>query len=399
MAGGAAPGRVAWLSLDNADNDPRTFWSDLLGALAESGAVPQGSPLGDIIPAAGFGATEALQVRSRLADLPSPVVLVLDDFHEITSDTVLETFERLVEHQPAPLRLVVLTRADPVLRLHRLRVSGNLTEIRTHDLAFTEAEAAELFDLQGMHLQPDQLDVLRTRTEGWPAGLRLAAMSLDPADIEGGIARFSGSERSVADYLIGEVIDRLPREDRDFLLKTSIVENLTGDLADQLTGRGDSQQVLERLVGANAFVVAMGEKNEWFSYHPLLRELMRHRLALEQPRAVADLHRLAAQWMTSPGRTDRIDPALDPGQGLRRGRSDPDHHPAEVPHPGRSGPGRRDRAAGPHRHRHSESERAAGLGRLAPAAARVRGDAAGRAGRPRLPRRGTRRVSGSPLRC
>jgi LuxR family maltose regulon positive regulatory protein len=300
-AGGAAPSRVAWLTLDNADNDPRTFWADLLGALAESGAVPQGSPLGEIIPASGFGSTEALQVRSRLADLPSPVVLVLDDFHEITSDTVLETFERLVEHQPAPLRLVVLTRADPVLRLHRLRVSGNLTEIRTHDLAFTEAEAAELFDLQGMHLQPDQLDVLRKRTEGWPAGLRLAAMSLDPADIEGGIARFSGSERSVADYLIGEVIDRLPREDRDFLLKTSVVENLTGDLADQLTGRGDSQQLLERLVGANAFVVAMGEKNEWFSYHPLLRELMRHRLALEQPRAVADLHRLAAQWMTAQG--------------------------------------------------------------------------------------------------
>ena len=103
VAGGAAPSRVAWLSLDNADNDLRTFWSDLLGALAESGAVPQGSPLGEIIPASGFGATEALQVRSRLADLPSPVVLVLDDFHEITSDTVLETFERLVEHQPAPL--------------------------------------------------------------------------------------------------------------------------------------------------------------------------------------------------------------------------------------------------------------------------------------------------------
>jgi LuxR family maltose regulon positive regulatory protein len=126
-------------------------------------------------------------------------------------------------------------------------------------------------------------------------------MSLDPADIEGGIARFSGSERSVADYLIGEVIDRLPLQDREFLLKTSIVENLTGDLADQLTGRSDSQRILERLVGANAFVVAMGEKNEWFNYHPLLRELMRHRLALEQPRAVADLHRLAAQWLMTQG--------------------------------------------------------------------------------------------------
>jgi len=301
VADGVAPGRVAWLSLDAADNDPRTFWSDLLGALVESGAVPHGSPLADIIPAAGFGATEALQVRSRLADLPSPVVLVLDDFHEITNDSVLETFERLVDHQPAPLRLVVLTRADPVLRLHRLRVSGNLTEIRTLDLAFTDSEVADLFDLQGIHLSPEQLDVLRTRTEGWPAGLRLAAMSFDPADIEDGIARFSGSERSVADYLIGEVIERLPREDRDFLLKTSMTEKLTGDLADHLTGRSDSQQVLERLVGANAFVVALGERNEWFSYHPLLRELMRHRLALERPRAVPDLHRLAAQWFATQG--------------------------------------------------------------------------------------------------
>jgi LuxR family maltose regulon positive regulatory protein len=214
VADGVTPGRVAWLSLDAADNDPRTFWSDLLGALIESGAVPPGSPLADIIPAAGFGATEALQVRSRLADLPSPVVLVLDDFHEITNDSVLEAFERLVDHQPAPLRVVVLTRADPVLRLHRLRVSGNLTEIRTLDLAFTGSETADLFDLQGMHLSPEQLDVLQARTEGWPAGLRLAAMSLDPADIEDGITRFSGSERSVADYLIGEVIERLPREDQ-----------------------------------------------------------------------------------------------------------------------------------------------------------------------------------------
>jgi LuxR family maltose regulon positive regulatory protein len=301
VADGVAPGRVAWLSLDAADNDPRTFWSDLLGALVESGAVPPGSPLADIIPAAGFGATEALQVRSRLADLPSPVVLVLDDFHEITSDSVLEAFERLVDHQPAPLRLVVLTRADPVLRLHRLRVSGNLTEIRTLDLAFTDSEAAELFGLQGMQLSPSQLDVLRTRTEGWPAGLRLAAMSLDPADVEDGITRFSGSERSVADYLIGEVIERLPMQDRDFLLRTSITEKLTGDLADHLTGRSDSQQILERLVGANAFVVALGEKNEWFSYHPLLRELMRHRLALEQHRAVAELHRVAAQWFATQG--------------------------------------------------------------------------------------------------
>ena len=195
---------------------------------------------GTSFPAAGFGAVEAREVRTRLAELPAPVVLVLDDFHEITSDQVLEAFGQLVDHLPDTVRLVMLTRSDPLLRLHRLRVSGQLTEIRTDDLAFTEQETAELFDLQGIHLRAEQLGVLRARTQGWPAGLRLAAMSLDPADVDGGIARFSGNDRSVADYLVGEVIDRLSAEDRDFLLKTSITEKINGDLAD-LPDRADRQ--------------------------------------------------------------------------------------------------------------------------------------------------------------
>ena len=139
--------------------------------------------------------------------------------------------------------------------------------------------------------------MLRSRTQGWPAGLRLAAMSLDPTDVDGGIARFSGNERSVADYLVGEVIDRLSAEDRDFLLKTSIAEKVNGNLADFLLSRTDSQFTLEKLVGANAFVVAIGGQNEWFAYHPLMRELLRHRLNLEQPKAVPQLHQRAAGWM------------------------------------------------------------------------------------------------------
>lgn len=296
---GDAPGKVAWLSLDESDNDPPVFWSNLLGALVLSGGVPDASPLRDIIPTAGFGVAESLEVRSRLAELPAPIVLVLDDFQEITSEAVLETFGHIVDHLPAPLRLVLLTRADPVLRLHRLRVSGELTEIRSDELAFTEEEIAELFEVYGLRLRGDQILALRERTEGWPAGLRLAAMSLDADDLDGGITRFSGSERSVADYLVGEVTQRLSLQDRDFLLRTSVVDRLTGGLADQLAGRTDGQSTLERFVRANAFVVALGDQSEWFSYHRLLRELLRHRLALEQPTVVPDLHRRAAEWFAA----------------------------------------------------------------------------------------------------
>ena len=298
---GTPPGPVAWVSLDATDNDPQTFWSDLLGAVVSSGAVPPENGLRDIIPGPGFADQQAREVRVRLAELPGPVIVVLDDFHEITSDAVLEPFGQLVDHLPAPVRLVVLSRSDPPLRLHRLRVGGQLTEIRTGDLAFDEREAAALFDLHGMQLSSDQVNVLWMRTQGWSAGLQLAAMSLDPADIDDGIARFSGNDRSVADYLIGEVVDRLAPGDRDFLLRTSITERLTGDLADRLTGRTDSQLVLEKLAGANAFVMGLGVQQDWYSYHPLLRELLAHRLGLEHPRLVPELHRRAAEWMADNG--------------------------------------------------------------------------------------------------
>ncbi|MET0865486.1 MAG: LuxR C-terminal-related transcriptional regulator [Nakamurella sp.] len=301
VASDAPPAPVSWLSLDSTDNEPRTFWTDLLAAVTASGAVPIDSALRDIIPAAGFGTDEALEVRARLAELPSPIVLVLDDFHEITDDVVLTSFGQLVDHQPPQLRLVVLSRSDPDLRLHRLRVSGQLTEIRTRDLAFSEQETAELFDLEGIQLRAEQVNLLRARTEGWSAGLRLAALSLDPADVDGGIERFSGNDRSTAEYLVGEVLGRLSPDDREFLLTTSITSKLNGQLADYLTGRADSQVVLEKLVGANAFVVALGDQGEWFSYHPLLRDLLQYRLGLENAAGAAEVHRRAASWMAMHG--------------------------------------------------------------------------------------------------
>lgn len=292
----AVPDPVAWLSLDSADKELLPFWSDLIRAVVASGAVPADSPLRDVALTTEFGSAELPMVLSRLADLPRPIVLVLDDFQEVTDRAVLESFGQLVGHAPT-LRLILITRADPVLRLHRLRVARQLAELRADDLAFTEPETAELFRSAGLDLDATQVSTLRNRTEGWPAGLRLAAMSLDADDVQAGIDRFSGTDRAVADYLIGEVSRVLPAADRDFLLATSVVDRISGSLADELTGRDDGQQVLERFVDANAFVVALGDGREWFRFHPLLHELMQQRLALERPRWKVDLHRRAAAWM------------------------------------------------------------------------------------------------------
>ena len=296
-----ARSRVAWLSLDESDNDIRAFWSELIVALIASGGVPLESPLRDIAPAAEFGAAEVVEVRSRLAGLPMPIVLILDDFHEITDDAVLASFSALVDHLPPTLRVVLLTRTDPPIRLHRLRLDGELTEIRAADLAFSHDEAAQLFEGAGMALRPDQISILVQRTEGWAAGLRLAAMSLRSADIDREVLRFSGVEHPVAEYLAGEVMAGLPAEDRDFLMRTSVVERISGPLALRLADRSDAQHVLERLVRANAFVVELGGRNEWFSYHRMMREMLQHRLGLEEPALKAQLHAVAAQWLLEHG--------------------------------------------------------------------------------------------------
>ena len=306
LGGQGFPGGTAWLTVDGADNDLPTFWADVLGALTVGGVVPADSALRELAPAAGFGPSQASQVRSGLADLPSRVVLVIDDLQEITDTAVLSSLNSLIEHQPPQLRLILISRSDPALRLHRVRVSGELTEIRSRDLTFTEAEAAELFDRSDLELTSEQVRVLFGRTQGWPAGLRLAAMSLtsgepgsaDPAD---GIARFTGNQRSVAEYFIGEVLDRLPPPDREFLLCASITERLNPSLATALTGRSDSQLILESLVTANAFVVSVGGPGAWYRIHPLLRDLLVHRLSLEKPGTVEDLHLRAARWFTEQG--------------------------------------------------------------------------------------------------
>jgi LuxR family transcriptional regulator, maltose regulon positive regulatory protein len=298
------PGPVAWLSLDPGDNDPVRFWSYVLEALVQSGAVPADSALGSLAPQPGMEETILPLLVGGLAELPAPVALVLDDVQDITDATVLGGLEFLLRHAPSQLRLVLSTRVDPPLRLQRLLVSGQLAQVRSADLAFTVAEVADLlaeYDY-GQRLPPDDLAALHARTEGWAAGLRLAALSLQKEpDPHRFVAEFAGDEKSVADYLVGEVLDRQPEELREFLLHTCVVEELNGDLADALTGRHDGEWTLARLERINAFLVAVGSRRSTYRYHELFATLLRYELRRQAPDLVAGLHRRAARWYAAHG--------------------------------------------------------------------------------------------------
>ena len=289
-------GPAAWLTLDESDNDLRTLWSDLLGALGLADAVPSANPLTGLVPAAAFGAVEMRQVRAGLEQLPAPTVLVLDDLDLVHDPVALDSLSSVLEQRIANLRLVLVARSDPPLRLHRVRIRGDFAELRARDLAFRHDEAAELLKVNHLGVDDGQVQVLLERTQGWPAGLRLAALSLAGSEIDAAIARFTGTDRLVAAYLIGEVLDRRPAHIRDFLLRTSVVERVSGPLANALTGRTDGTAVLESLVEANALVFELGDAGGWFRYHPLLRELLEHRFSVEQPTEYDKAQLAAARW-------------------------------------------------------------------------------------------------------
>ena len=300
----ASSGPVAWLSLDPADNDPDRCWTYVLAALRGAGALPAGDgPPDPPAEAAGDGGLPAALVQA-LGGLASPLVLVLDDVHELTDPRVLQGLELLVRHPPPQLRLVLVTRADPPLPLHRLLVSGQLAQLRAADLAFSVAEVAELLDGYDFRARLSDADlvVLQNRTEGWAAGLRLAAVSMqghpDPRRF---VLELAGDDRSLAGYLVAEVLDRLPSELRGFLVRTSIVDELSGELADALTGRDDGERTLARLERANTFVVALGSRRHRYRYHPLFAELLRYELRREAPREVGELRRRAADWYDANG--------------------------------------------------------------------------------------------------
>ena len=293
------PGPVGWLSLEPDDNDPARFWTYLVAALERRGPLPGGAiPR----PADGPGEIDLAPLLNGLEGIEAPAVLVLDDFHEIVDPAVLRGVEFLLRHAPPALRLVIAARADPRLPLHKLRTSGKLTEIRCAELAFTVEEAAELLGAEGLALAEDDVATLHGHTEGWVAGLRLAALGLrDHPDPRRFVAEFAGDDRSVADYLTGEVLARQPDTVRAMLLRTSILDRFDGALADALTGRNDGERALAELERSNAFLVPLEPRHSWYRYHQLFAELLRVELRHQAPEQVPELHRRAAVWHAANG--------------------------------------------------------------------------------------------------
>ena len=292
---------AGWVSVGRADRDPQRFWLSVLGALRQTSA---GSRLVRELTAApdldGWAVVERL--LNDLAPLPDRLWLVLDDVHELGSAEALRQLELLLMRGPPELRFVLATRHDLRLGLHRLRLEGELTEIRAAQLRFSLDEARELFAAAGVELPEAALGMLHERTEGWAAGLRLAALSLaGHPDPERFAAEFSGSERTVAEYLLAEVLERQSQEVRRLLLRTSILEQVNGELADLLTGDEGGERVLQELEEANAFVVALDVARSWFRYHRLFADLLQLELRRAAPAEVDALHRTAARWFTDHG--------------------------------------------------------------------------------------------------
>src|SRR5215471_9921191 len=313
LAAWASGGRwpVAWLSLDEGDNDPARFWRHVAAALerAPPGISGRIGPLLGSAPRSFDGVVTALV--SELADRPpaGQALLVLDDYHLIGARQVHASVQFLLGYLPPGLHLVLAARSDPPLRLSRLRARGEFTELRAGDLRFTEGEAAAL--LRGAAgaaapgLTGSAVEALTARTEGWAAGLRLTGLSLQSqSDPDAFVAAFSGSHRYVLDYLAEEVLDGQDPQVREFLLETSVLERLSGDLCDAVTGGSGGQAMLERIERAGLFLLPLDEVRGWWRYHHLFAGLLQARLRAGQPGRARALHRAAAAWHAQRGLGD-----------------------------------------------------------------------------------------------
>jgi LuxR family transcriptional regulator, maltose regulon positive regulatory protein len=293
--------RAAWVPVGRDERDPQRLWLAVLDALRQTAL---GSALVRPVTAApdldGWAIIERL--LTDLEPLRDELWLVVDDAHELDSDQARRQLELLVMRAPERLRFVLATRQDVRMGLHRLRLDGELAEIRANDLRFTLAEAQALFRAAGVDLAGSAMAALHQRTEGWAAGLRLAALSLaGHPDPDGFAAEFSGSERTVAEYLLAEVLDRQSAEVRRLLLRTSVLERVNGELADLLAEGSGGERMLQDLEEANAFVVSLDAARSWFRYHHLFVGLLQLELRRTEPGAVTELHRLAARWFAEHG--------------------------------------------------------------------------------------------------
>lgn len=310
--------RFAWLSLDPWDNDPVRFWTYVVEALrtvepslgAEALALVQarGTRLADTFLPALLNDLEALEER---------LILVLDDYHVIEREEIHESLAFVLDHLPAPLRLAVATRFDPPVPIARLRARGELLEIRADELRFTfEESEAFLNDVLDLGLDRGDVGRLHNRTEGWAAGLYLAALSLrGRADPRGFIAAFAGDDRHVVDFLSTEVLRGQPEEIRTFMLRTSVLDRLAGPLCDAVTGSRDSAAMLRRIERANLFLVPLDNRRYWYRYHHLFGRLLLHELEQSEPGLVPALHRRASAWHRETGSIpEAVHHALEAGE-------------------------------------------------------------------------------------
>ena len=243
--------------------------------------------------------TESL---SEVAEQVEPVVLIIDDLHELRSADAVTQLEHLLATLPSSARVVLSSRRDPPIRLHQLRLADEVAEIRAGDLRFTERETRELLATSGISLSDAGAVALHQRTEGWAAGLRLAVISLSGhPDPERFVAEFSGTDRAIGEYLMAEMLERQPSDVQSMLLRTSLVDRMNGELADLLAGRSGSEQMLLELEDANAFVVSLDAQRTWFRYHQLLADFLRLELRRTLADEVPDLHRRAARWFADHG--------------------------------------------------------------------------------------------------
>ena len=295
------PHRLAVMQVQRDQHDAQQFWLALLDAVRQACAPASRAEPQAATP--DFNAPAMVdRVRSELADARGDITLVIDDLHELNSPEALAQLTRLLINLPPHVHAMLTTRHDLRLGLHQLRLAGELAEIRAADLRFSERETRELLDASGIALSAAGAALLHQRTEGWAAGLRLAAISLaGHPDPERFVAEFSGSERTVAEYLIAEMLERQPADVQDLLLRTSLLDRVNGELADLLTGRPGSERILLELEDANAFVESLDPERTWFRYHHLFADLLRLELRRTLPGDVPGLHRRAAGWFTLQG--------------------------------------------------------------------------------------------------
>src|SRR6266516_759481 len=251
--------QVAWLTLDEQDNDPTRFWAYVIAALRHSG-----SPVGEATPALLTSALTAL--INELAALAQDTALILDDYHLIREQAIHESLQFMLDHLPPCLHLLLASRADPQLPLARLRARGQVVEIRETDLRLSGEEAARfLTQIMNLSLSAEEISRLETRTEGWITGLQLAALSLRRhADVSAFIQAFTGSHRLILYYMQEEILEPLPQLQQRFLLQTSVLERMNAEVCQALTGEPASQQILESLERANLFLVPLDEERRWY---------------------------------------------------------------------------------------------------------------------------------------